>query len=59
MLAESVNNCAGLGFAGYDKDGRAKWDLVTNINILEIEFATNLRVIAVHWNAISGLWLRR
>lgn len=59
LLAESGNNCAGLGFAGYDEKGRAKWDLVSNINLWDIEFALNLRSVATGWNVNTGLWLRR
>lgn len=59
LLAESINNCAGLGFAGYDAAGRAKWDLVSNINVWDIELALNLRSVAQGWNTNTGLWLRR
>ena len=27
----------GLGFNGYDENGKAKWNRVTNINILKVE----------------------
>lgn len=27
----------GLGFNGYDENGKAKWNRVTNANILKIE----------------------
>lgn len=37
MLAEAVNNASGLGFNGYDKFGNPKWDLSTNINIIQLE----------------------
>ncbi len=37
VLADAVNNASGLGFNGYDKHGNSKWDLVTNINILNLE----------------------
>lgn len=37
MLADSVSNASGLGFNGYDENGVSKWDLVTNIKILELE----------------------
>ena len=36
-LADLVNNASGFGFNGYDKNGNAKWDLVSNINIMNIE----------------------
>lgn len=37
VLADAVNNASGLGFNGYDSKGRAKWDLVTNVNIIKLE----------------------
>lgn len=59
LLAESLNNCAGLGFTGYDENGVAKWDLVRNINVWELEFLVNMRGLAQNWNANTALWLRR
>ncbi|XP_020624953.1 lysophospholipid acyltransferase 2-like, partial [Orbicella faveolata] len=35
--AEAVNNMCGLGFNGYDENGKAKWNRVTNVNILKVE----------------------
>ena len=37
VTAEAVNNMCGLGFNGYDENGKAKWNRVTNINILKVE----------------------
>ncbi len=37
VLADAVNNASGFGFNGYDKNGNAKWDLVTNVRILDLE----------------------
>lgn len=37
VLADAVNNASGLGFNGYDDQGNAKWDLVTNVRIIAIE----------------------
>ena len=37
MLADAVNNASGLGFNGFDSNGKPKWDLVTNINISNLE----------------------
>ena len=34
---EAINNASGLGFNGYDEKGKAKWDLVTNVNIRTLE----------------------
>lgn len=37
MAGEAVNNASGFGFNGYDQNGEAKWNLITNVNIVEIE----------------------
>lgn len=59
LLSESINHCAGLGFSGYDKDGKASWDLIRNLYIMEIEFATSVRSILHGWNSMTSKWLRR
>lgn len=59
LLAESINNCAGLGFAGYDERGGAKWNLISNLNLWDTELALNLRQFAGGWNSMTALWLRR
>ena len=37
-----MNNLAGLGFNGFDENGKAKWDRITNINILKFEVGLRL-----------------
>jgi lysophospholipid acyltransferase 1/2 len=37
IIAELVNNASGFGFNGYDMNGNAKWDLLTNVNIIKLE----------------------
>ncbi|KAJ7361792.1 Lysophospholipid acyltransferase 1 [Desmophyllum pertusum] len=49
----------GLGFNGYDENGKAKWDRVTNVNILKMEFATSMKMACDNWNISTALWLRR
>lgn len=36
-LADAVNNAAGYGFNGIDEDGNFRWDLISNLNIWNIE----------------------
>lgn len=59
LLGDAVNNASGLGFNGYDKDGEAKWDLVTNIDVIAIEKATSIKTVFDRWNIQTQLWLRR
>ena len=40
LPGEAINNAAGLGFNGYESDGSAKWDLVTNVNIRKLEVSS-------------------
>ncbi|KAJ7361779.1 Lysophospholipid acyltransferase 1 [Desmophyllum pertusum] len=58
-VAEAVNNMCGLGFNGYDENGKAKWNRVTNVNILKMEFATSMKMACDNWNISTALWLRR
>lgn len=38
--ADAINNAAGFGFNGYDSDGSPRWDLISNLRILNIEVRT-------------------
>lgn len=57
-IGELANNNNGLGFNGYDKDGKAKWDLLNNCNIYDLEMATSLKVNIESWNVLTAKWLR-
>jgi lysophospholipid acyltransferase 1/2 len=59
LLADSINNAAGLGFSGYDALGNPQWDLASNIFFLEMELAMSVRTIANNWNLSTARWLRR
>ena len=37
LSAEAMNNFCGLGFNGFDENGRARWNRMTIVNILKIE----------------------
>lgn len=37
FAADAGNNACGLGFNGYDSNGRELWNRFTNVNALEIE----------------------
>jgi lysophospholipid acyltransferase 1/2 len=57
-LSEAVNTCAGLGFNGYDEKGHAKWDLIDNADIYNVEMSTSLKVLLDNWNKMTTQWLR-
>ncbi|XP_072021301.1 lysophospholipid acyltransferase 1-like [Amphiura filiformis] len=58
VWADAINNAAGIGFNGYDKHGKPKWDGVTNIRIWNFETATSLKVLVDNWNVTGSTWLR-
>lgn len=37
IAADAINNAAGFGFRGYDKNGVTRWDLISNLRIQQIE----------------------
>ncbi|XP_062925434.1 lysophospholipid acyltransferase 1-like isoform X3 [Mobula hypostoma] len=58
-LADAVNNAAGFGFNGLDKNGNLQWDLISNLNIWNIETATSFKMCLDNWNIQTGAWLKR
>lgn len=57
-LGEAICNAAGFGFNGYTSDGKARWNLLTNVDILTIETSLNLRELLIAWNKSTQTWLR-
>ncbi|XP_037384450.1 lysophospholipid acyltransferase 2 isoform X2 [Talpa occidentalis] len=58
-LADAINNAAGFGFRGYDRDGAARWDLISNLRIQQIEMSTSFKMFLDNWNIQTALWLKR
>ncbi|XP_030054758.1 membrane-bound glycerophospholipid O-acyltransferase 2 isoform X1 [Microcaecilia unicolor] len=58
-LADAINNAAGFGFQGYDRDGAPCWDLISNLRIRNIEFSTSFKMFIDNWNIQTALWLKR
>jgi len=57
-LAEGAGIITGLGFSGYDKNGKPTWNGLTNIYIFKIESMGCLRDITTYWNYKTGEWLK-
>ncbi|XP_060705863.1 lysophospholipid acyltransferase 1 isoform X2 [Hemiscyllium ocellatum] len=57
-LADAVNNAGGFGFNGLDKNGNLRWDLISNLNIWNIETATSFKMCLDSWNIQTGAWLK-
>ncbi|KAL1115680.1 hypothetical protein AAG570_005970, partial [Ranatra chinensis] len=58
ILADGICNLSGIGFNGYESDGAPKWDLISNVDVLDFEFGLSLRDCIQHWNKGTNTWLR-
>ena len=45
---ESINNFIGLGFSGYDKEGKPVWDVCKNVRPWDVEVGTNILAWVVY-----------
>ncbi|KAJ7396764.1 Lysophospholipid acyltransferase 1 [Pitangus sulphuratus] len=59
IAADAVNNAAGYGFSGVDETGTFRWDLLSNLNIWNIETATSFKMYIENWNIQTAAWLKR
>ncbi|EEC06377.1 membrane bound O-acyltransferase domain-containing protein, putative [Ixodes scapularis] len=55
-LGEAICNAAGFGFNGYTSDGKARWNLLTNVDILTIEVRRSVRPMFQHSNTARQLY---
>ena len=53
-----MNNMGGLGFNGYDENGKAKWNRVTNVNILKVEVILCVLILTYNLQHITAGFLR-
>ena len=58
LLAEGACVLCGLGFNGYDKDGKPKWNRVSNIRPVTYETAESIKVLLEAWNMRTNVWLK-
>ena len=71
LSVESINNYIGLGFSGYDKEGKPVWDVCKNIKVFDVEVSQQwlctlthflapplslVQIIGQWWQ--HGMWLR-
>lgn len=57
-LTEGAAILTGFGFSGYDSLGKTHWNGAANVNIIQIEFAPNFKVLLDNWNMKTNVWLR-
>lgn len=58
-LGEAISNASGLGFSGYDSQGKPKWDLLSNMDLWKFETCCSMRDSILAWNKTTQTWLRR
>ncbi|KAI0650143.1 MBOAT-domain-containing protein [Trametes meyenii] len=57
-LTEGASIQTGLGFTGYTTTGGTRWEGAANVDIWNIEFAPNLKILLDSWNMKTNVWLR-
>ncbi|KZP15136.1 MBOAT-domain-containing protein [Athelia psychrophila] len=57
-LTEGASILTGLGFTGYSASGVSLWTGAANVDIANIEFAPNFKVLLDSWNMKTNIWLR-
>lgn len=57
-LTEGASILTGYGFSGYSASGKAQWHAAANVDVLNIEFSPNFKVLLDSWNMKTNVWLR-
>ncbi|KAH8113294.1 MBOAT-domain-containing protein [Phellopilus nigrolimitatus] len=57
-LTEGSSILTGVGFSGYGPNGESLWHSAANVDIPNIEFAPNFKVMLDSWNMKTNVWLR-
>jgi len=57
-LTEGACIFSGYGFNGYDAQGHALWNKAANVDVLNIEFCPNFKILLDSWNINTNTWLR-
>ncbi|THH12341.1 hypothetical protein EW145_g8 [Phellinidium pouzarii] len=57
-MTEGASILTGLGFSGYGPNGESLWNDAANVDIPNIEFAPNFKVLLDSWNMKTNVWLR-
>jgi hypothetical protein len=58
--AEGAQNIWYAGFKGFDENGNHKgWENSSNVDILALETAPNVKTLTTVWNKKTALWLNR
>ncbi|KAI8643671.1 MBOAT, membrane-bound O-acyltransferase family-domain-containing protein [Parasitella parasitica] len=57
-LSEGACILSGFGFNGVDDRQRPQWDKLSNVNVLDCEFAQSYKQLSENWNIGANHWLR-
>ena len=58
MFYQGATFLTGSGFSGYGPNGETYWNDAANVDILNIEFGENFKVVLDSWNMKTNVWLR-
>lgn len=60
LMGDAICNNSMLGFNGYDQDGKARWDLISNINVFafEVSWIYLMNINHCAWSEYGSRWLK-
>ncbi|PVU95128.1 hypothetical protein BB561_002022 [Smittium simulii] len=58
-MSEGACMVTGLGFSGFNKEGKYTFHSISNVEIIKVEFATYHRQVMSCWNIGTNNWLRQ
>jgi lysophospholipid acyltransferase len=57
-LSEASSSLTGISFNGYDANKTPIFNASENVNVYNIEFAQNMKMLTDSWNKYTNLWLK-
>ncbi|TFY69479.1 hypothetical protein EVJ58_g386 [Rhodofomes roseus] len=57
-LTEGASILTGLGFTGFNSNGKSTWKGAANVDMMNIELAPNFKILLDSWNIKTNVWLR-
>lgn len=57
-LSEAACMHIGISYNGVDANGKARWNRMSNVSPVGVEFGQNIRGVLADWNIVTAQWLR-
>lgn len=58
LSLQGASILTGLGYTGMSSTGTPRWEGAANVDIVNIEFPPNFKILLDSWNMKTNVWLR-